>query len=330
MPRANPQTLELLMKHAAVLGCLVLVAACSGPAALTVSRVADDVQVVAGPEPFATVRAGALPRPYVWPLLAPGGVAVTRDHPMGTRDGEQHDHPHHQSLWFAHGDVNGFDFWHGKQHRERIVHEATRTRAVDGGGVEVESDYTWQVDDGVVVLREQRVLRFARGGDHRTVDATITLRAGAADVTFGDTKEGSFALRLHPALRVDGAVAAGTLTNSEGDVGKSAWGKRARWLHDQGPVDGASVGVAIFDHPDNLRHPTWWHARTYGLVAANPFGQHDFERKPKGTGDFLLARGRTLRLRYRVVVHRGAWTGDRVDEAWRQWAEGGPSGAGAR
>lgn len=306
------------MKHAALLGCLVLVAACGGPA-LTVQTDDLDVTITQAGEAFATVRADAQPRPFVWPVTAPGGVAVTRDHPMGARAGEQHDHPHHQSLWFAHGSVNGFDFWHGKQHRERIVHEGTGTRYLADDVVEVDSDYRWEVDEDQVLLRERRLLRFADHGNHRTIDAVVTLRATEGDVTFGDTKEGSFALRLHPALRVEGKVAAGELTNSEGDSGKAAWGKRARWLHDQGPVDGEPVGVAIFDHPDNLRHPTWWHARTYGLVAANPFGVHDFERKPKGTGDFVLKQGEELSLRYRVVVHRGAWSAARVDEAWQRW-----------
>lgn len=307
------------MKHLAILGCLVLVAACN-QTALTVSFQGEDVDISYAGEPFATVRAAAQPRPFVWPVAAPGGLAVTRDHPMGARDGEQHDHPHHQSLWFAHGSVNGFDFWHGKQHRERIVHEATSRRYRGAGVVDVESDYRWLVDDGDVVLRERRLLRFAERDDHRTIDAVVTLRATEGDVTFGDTKEGTFAMRLHPALRVQGAVAAGSLTNSEGDAGKAAWGKRARWLHSAGPVDGEQVGVAIFDHPDNLRHPTWWHARTYGLVAANPFGVHDFERQPKGTGDHVLKRGEELTLRYRVVVHRGPWTYARVDQAWRDWA----------
>ena len=85
-------------------------------------------------------------------------------------------------------------------------------------------------------------------------------------------------------------------------------------------VDGEPVGVAIFDHPDNLRHPTWWHARTYGLVAANPFGVHDFERQPAGAGDLVLAQGEELTLRYRVVMHRGAWTAERVEQEWRRWA----------
>ena len=104
------------MKHALLYGCLVLVAACGAPSLATQFE-SDGLTISTADEVFASVRAGAEPRPYVWPVVAPGGVAVTRNHPMGTRSGEQHDHPHHQSLWFAHGNVNGFHFWHGKRHR---------------------------------------------------------------------------------------------------------------------------------------------------------------------------------------------------------------------
>jgi hypothetical protein len=60
------------------------------------------------------------------------------------------------------------------------------------------------------------------------------------------------------------------------------------------------------DHPSNLRHPTWWHARDYGLLAANPFGIHDFEGKEdEHLGDYTLKKDETLTLRYQVVVHQG-------------------------
>ncbi|MCK5943416.1 MAG: PmoA family protein [Planctomycetes bacterium] len=281
----------------------------------------DGITILSDGGVFATVYNEARPRPYVWPLYTPAGVPVTRDFPMSERAGEQHDHPHHQSLWFAHGDVDGFDFWHGKGHRERLEHEATYASVGVHPHVVVRSEYRWTVDEDRVLLRESRELRFEEHGDHRSIDVEVTLRAGDADVTLGDTKEGTFAMRLHPALRVDGEVATGTLRNSEGQSGKAAWGRRARWLHDHGVVDGARVGVVMLDHPDNLRHPTWWHARNYGLIAANPFGLHDFERKPDGTGDFVLRRGEPLVLRYRVIVYDGAWSEERVDAAWSAWAQ---------
>jgi len=73
----------------------------------------------------------------------------------------------------------------------------------------------------------------------------------------------------------------GTIINAEGVKNTAAWGKRSTWVDYHGPKDGKVYGVAIFDHPSNPRHPTWWHVRDYALFAANPFGKHDF-REPQG------------------------------------------------
>lgn len=297
----------------------VTFAGCAG-SSLTTSHREYGIDVRSNGKPFATVHPSASPRPYTWPLLAPGGVPVTRNHPMGKRDGEQQDHPHHQSFWLAHGNVNGFDFWHGKGHRERVEPIQVMTKDAKDGAVLVKCEYEWLVDDDTRVMCETRSMRFHEESDVRTVDVSVAFRATDGEVTFGDTKEGMFALRVHPALRVSGPVAAGTLQNSEGQQGKKVWGKRARWIDDQGVVDGKQIGVTMMDHPDNLRHPTWWHARTYGLLAANPFGVHDFEKKPKGTGDYVLKKGETLSLRYRVLLHGGGWDKARIEAAWQQWA----------
>ena len=65
------------------------------------------------------------------------------------------------------------------------------------------------------------------------------------------------------------------------------------------------VGVAIFDHPENPRHPTRWHVRGYGLFSANPFGLAAFTGNKSQSGDLTLEPGQSLRFRYRVVIHAG-------------------------
>lgn len=297
---------------------VVLQGCASPPVTLTWEQ--QGVQVFGRGEPFATVHYDVTPRPYIWPVFAPGQVPMTRNHPMAERAGEQPDHPHHQSLWFAHGNVNGFDFWHGKGHRERMVLTAFESKSGQDDFGSVQCDYSWVTDDEQQVVLETRLMRFHDLGDVRMIDVFVRFEGVAGGVRFGDTKEGSFAMRVHPALRVDGKVATGDLRNSEGDHGKAAWGKRARWIADEGVVDGQQVGVAIFDHPKNLRHPTWWHARNYGLLAANPFGVHDFERKPKGTGDFVLKEGDTLQLSYRIVLYASKWDDARIEAAYEEWA----------
>lgn len=314
------QTLSNAMKPTLSICCLVLVAACAAPSARLVVD-GDTVEVrTARDEPFAVVRTAAEPRPYVWPVFGPGGVEMTRNHPMGERDGEQHDHPHHQSLWFAHGSVAGFDFWHGSGKGERMVRTACETNDANAS---VRCRYDWIVDGAggapLVVLREVRELRFADRGSWREVEVRVALSPGGEAVTFGDTKEGTFAVRVHPALRAEGPIATGRLSNSEGHTGKDAWGKRARWIDDTGTVDGQEVGVAMFDHPNNPRAPTWWHARSYGLLAANPFGAHDFAGEPAGAGDMTIEPGDTLELRYLVVLHGAGFDRAKIESVYQGW-----------
>ena len=152
------------------------------------------------------------------------------------------------------------------------------------------------------------------------MDFDITIHASHGEITLGDTKEGSMAIRLAPTMRVTGPVAQGHIVNSEDHRDGDAWGKRAAWCDYCGPVNGRTVGVAIFDHPENPRHPTWWHVREYGLFAANPFGMRDFEDKPQRTGDINVPPGQSLTFRYRFYIHEGDEKQARVAELYREYA----------
>lgn len=273
-----------------------------------------------GGEPIASLHWQAQPRPFLFPVCAPGGLSVTRSFPMEEAPGEAQDHPHHQSLWFAHGAVNGYDFWHGSGDGERMVARGAPTVEDLEDGTRISLEYDWLVGESELVCREQRTWTIRSQPDANVFDASFTLRATDQPLVLGDTKEGTFALRLHPQLRVQGAVASGELLNSEGQRGGEVWGRRARWIEASGAIDGEPIGVLLLDHPSNPRHPTWWHARTYGLLAANPFGQHDFEGVAPGTGDLTLAPGDELTLRYRVIVHTGRCSPEQAEAAWRGWA----------
>ena len=299
-----------------------LLAACAStapPMPEVVSLDGEHAVVQFEDEVVAQVAWSAAPKPFVYPLCAPGGLAVTRGFPMEELEGEAHDHPHHQSMWFAHGDVNGHDFWHGSEHDERIVALGPPRSRTTATGARLACEYEWRVDEGEVVCLEGRELDFARTPGANQLDATFRLSPTTRAVVFGDTKEGTFAVRLRPELRVEGERAAGHLLNSEGLVDGAVWGQRARWVDAHGLIEGQQVGLAIFDHPDNPNHPTWWHARKYGLLAANPFGVHDFEGAPPGSGDLELPRGETLELRYRVLVHAGDWDAERIEAAYQAW-----------
>jgi len=281
--------------------CLALLLALS-PTDVGVRVVDNDIEIRFGDELFTRVHTGAEPRPYLYPVLAEGGVPMTRGWPMEERPHEERDHPHHQSFWYAHGAVNGHDFWHDPEARVVLV-EKPWIMVRDGTAVVI-CEYQWMAKEERV-LTERRVFTFERDGSDRMVDVSIELRASEGDLLFGDTKEGTFAFRVHPNLRLRGEVAKGSVLNREKVSGKDAWGKRSAWVAYQGPVEGAEVGVAIFDHSDNPRHPTWWHARDYGLFAANPFGAHDFEGAPAGTGDLKIAKGEIVTFQYRVTIFKG-------------------------
>ncbi len=273
-------------------------------------------------EPFATVHFAAEPRPFVHPLYAAGGMPVTRSWPMAVAPGEAQDHPHHQSFWFAHGDVNGFNFWHHSGRDERIELDGEVALLERPCGAKICARYRWLAEEQRLVCTEERWLTFHHYEEGRYVDVETTLTPAGEPLVLGDTKEGILALRLHPALRLEGEVAAGSIVNSEGVRDGECWGKRAAWVEYSGPIDGREVGVAIFDHPSNVRHPTWWHARGYGLVAANPFGIGAFEGQPQGTGDLTVEVGESITFRYRILIHTGEWTPARVQAAYEHYTGG--------
>lgn len=306
------------MRNACVVAWTFCVAGCAVPAPMVQLALSGElVLVTADGEPFAEYRPDGARGPAVWPLRAPGGQTVTRAFPFAEVAGEARDHVHHTSLWFAHGSVNGVDFWQGKG---RIV--AVGAAAVDAANGAIAQSCEWRDEAGVIVCRERRELRFAAGADWRAIDTCVRLVRADGTLRFGDTKEGMMALRLRNEFCLVGERAAGSIENSEGMTGKAAWGKPARWVAYSALLDGVPHTVAMFDHPRNVRHPTTWHARDYGLCAANPFGLHDFTKAPVGAGDLELPAGTELQLCYRVWLHRGPCDAAAIDAAWRAFAAG--------
>ena len=318
----------------AAAACLALMVATAGLAAdLQVERGPDRVTVTVDGKPFTAYVFAGHRKPILFPVIGPGGAAMTRSWPLveGVA-GEPHDHPHHESIWFTHGDVNGADFWasHPKaakpEHRpaNRIEH-VELVACVGGPEARIETRNKWVKADGTVVCADSRTVRFAADGDARTIDYAVTIHADHGPVTFGDTKEGTFGLRVPTTLQTKDANgssgAAGHILDSEGRHDAAVWGKAARWVAYSGPVAGRTVGVAIGDHPANLRHPSHWHARDYGLVAANPFGLHDFTGAPPGSGGYTLPAGKSLTFRYLVILHEGDPATAGIEHRWKRWAD---------
>jgi hypothetical protein len=258
-------------------------------------------------------------KPFFFPVMGPNGKIITRQYPMHPGvEGEAEDHRHHRSMWFNHGSVGGVDFWLEGQGKGRI--RQTRIRSLSSGPVfgRIATDNEWVTPDGETLLDDSRVITFyplARG--QVLLDLTITLKPRARPVRFGDTKEGSFGIRVAASMKEKHG---GTIRNSRGQEGmKGVWGKPAEWVDYYGKVGGDTVGVAIFDHPSSFRHPTTWHVRDYGLFAANPFGYRAFKH---GTGDgsHTLGEGEALELRYGIYIHHDTTGEARVEKVYRGFA----------
>jgi hypothetical protein len=268
-----------------------------------VKRSGNTVEVKIDGELFTTLRYADGPKPYFYPVIGPTGDPVTRSYPMEKVNGETNDHPHHRSWWFTFGSVNGIDFWSENAKAGRIFQ--TRLELQESGPVmgRIRTLNDWVAPNGKTVCQDTREIRIYRTSAGRLVDFDITVRATSGPVTFGDTKEGMMGVRVATSMDVDRKQ--GHIVNSRGAKDEDAWGRRAEWCDYYGPVDGKTVGIAIMDHPSSFRHPTYWHVRTYGLFAANPFGVKDFPNGTGKNGSYTIPNGGEMRFRYRVYVHNG-------------------------
>ena len=311
----------------------------SSHAGVLVTNVDDVVRVEINGQLFTEYHYKDAAKPYCYPIIGPTLAGMTRDWPMKTTPGEQHDHPHHRGFWVGHGDVNGVDVWTDKGPKTgRIVHDSFEQlkSAWDCGVIKTRN--SWVDSEGNVLCTDGEKLTFYNPGDEpvRMFDFEITFHATNGTVVLGDTKEGTVALRIAESMRLVKPTpkgqapipGAGHIVNSEGQRDGDVWGKRADWVDYYGPVDGRIVGVAIFDHPSNLRHPTTWHARDYGLLAANPFGLHDFLGKREGAGKYKIRKGKSLTLKYRIFLHQGDEKQGRVADHYAEFLKSPASQCG--
>lgn len=315
---------------------LLLLTALPGFTQVKLFQSPNSVFVEIDGKPFtALYYGGDLPKPYLHPLRSAKGTPVTRLFPMEkvANEADSVDHLHHRGLWLGYGYINGFNFWEN----ESSYKEANKGTVVPSKPPKLKSDgktgvvtayYDWLDPESHIVLKEVREMSFYLHKELRVIDFDITFTA-EKKVDFGDTKEGFFALRV--ARELQEGKGTGRMTNAEGAEGEKAiWGKQSSWVDYAGTVNGEAVGIAIFDHPSNLKFPTRWHARAYGLFAANPFGAAEFDgakSPPRGqaVGEkpaYSMNPGQTLRLRYRVVIHPGDTKSAGIGSLYSDWAKG--------
>lgn len=269
-------------------------------------------------------------KPVFWPVISPGGNAVTRTFPMGQKNGERVDHPHHVGNWLNYGDVNGIDFWNNSEAipmEKRsgygtIVHQSVEKAEGGKGQGTLVTTANWINSGDTVLLKERTTFVFSATRKIRIIDRTTELTACLDTVKFPDNKEGFFAIRVARELEIpsdqpsemtdahgvitkvaqmDNTGVTGNYRSSEGIEGEKVWGTRGRWMKLSGMIHNEKISVVIIDHPQNVGYPTYWHARGYGLFAANPLGQKIFSKGAKEM-NFMLLKNERVVFRYRLVI----------------------------
>lgn len=288
-------------------------------------------------------------KPVLWPLMSPSGNMLTRSYPMINKEGDRSDHPHHVGVWLNYGDVNGLDFWNNseeiapeKRDRYGTIYHRSIDKAESGRGTALlltSSD--WKSPDNKIMLEEQTSFNFIALENMRIVDRTTTLKAVIDEVSFTDNKEGMFAIRVARELelpsekpsnlvdshgvvtkveKMDNTLVKGDYRSAEGVEGKEVWGTRCRWMKLSGEINGEQLTLVIIDHPSNIGYPTYWHARDYGLFAANTLGQKIFS-EGKNELNFSMKKGESVTFKYRLVVASENLTDDQINQLADEYAE---------
>jgi hypothetical protein len=302
------------------------------------------VEVTVNGQPFtAYIWPDRLAKPVLYPIRTAHGTLVTRGFPLEPRPGERVDHPHQVGLWFNYGDVNGVDFWNNSDalapaeqaKMGRILHRRVVSSSSGRGHGTLVIEADWVMPDGSVALVERTRFGFRAERDTRGIERVTELQAGTRPVKFADNKEGVLGLRVARALEepsdkpevftdasgkpttvpaLDNAGVNGVYTSSEGVSGPKVWGTRGRWMALAGKVADEDVVLLMVDHPKNPGYPTYWHARGYGLFAANPLGQAAFSNG-KETLNFTLAPGTKTSFRHLLLVLPGPLSRERAEQA---------------
>lgn len=248
-------------------------------------------------------------RPYFTDLHTPSGAKLTRNHPP-IEGVDATDHAAlHPGLWLAFGDLSGADFWRNKatvKHAGFVEEPATSQQ---GGTFAVRNRYE---HDGKLVCEEVCRIRISSQSGGTLIDWESRF-SGPADFYFGDQEEMGLGVRMATPLTVKNG---GEITNSDGGKNeKQVWGQQAAWCDYSGVINGQPAGVMIMPAADNSRR-SWFHARDYGLLVANPFGENAFTKGPKSR--VTVRPGDALRLRFGVLLHSGPFD---PQAAYRQWQQ---------
>jgi type 1 glutamine amidotransferase len=238
-------------------------------------------------------------KPYFHPLGLADGTALTWLRPA--------DHPWHRALWFSWKYINGLNYWEEDKTTGRSEGlseiDQVKVSCNDDHSASIHMTLNYNPPEAKPVLTETRRLRVSPPNEmgQYHIDWESSFIAQDEDVVLGRT----------PILGEDKGVAWGgyaglslrmlkearqwQFRDSEGDRDMQAHGKEARWVDYSGETTtGQSAGIAVFDHPQNLRHPSPW----YVAKPITYFSPAPLFHKP-----YTLKKGKTLLLKYRILVH---------------------------
>lgn len=309
---------------------------------------AHKVTVTAGNQAFTDfIYPDSMEKPVLYPVYAADGAIITRGYPIKPVPNEPIDHPHHVGLWMNYESVNGLDFWNNSfaiPADKKAHYGWIKTTAVTGIKSGKTGSFTYYADwhdiNKETLLNEKTSFYFSQHNNIRVIDRVSTLTA-SKDVLMKDVKDGFLGLRVAHQLELPSAEereftddkgnvtkvnktnddVTGNYLTSKGYTGDAAWGTRGEWCMLYGKMGEDSVGVVIIDHPGNVGYPTYWHARGYGLFAANPLGQNIFSNG-KEQLNLSLKKGESVTFKFRVVIVSGqrVLTAAEIDKLAKEFA----------
>ncbi len=316
---------------------------------LTVSEAEKKVDVLIDGELFTSyIYPDLIKKPVLWPLISPAGNMLTRSFPLETKEGDRSDHPHHVGVWLNYGDVNGLDFWNNSEaiapeKRDgygTIFHRSIEKAESGKGSALLETTALWKSPDQTELLEEHSKFTFSVADQIRIIDRTCTLKALVDEIDFKDNKEGMFAIRVARELelpsesptdlvdahgnitrveKMNNTLVKGMYRSADGVEGKEVWGTRCRWMKLASEINGETVALVIIDHPSNVGYPTYWHARGYGLFAANTLGQKVFSNGEQIL-NFSLKKDQSVTFKYRLVVAGEDLSDSQINELADEYA----------
>jgi Methane oxygenase PmoA len=328
------ETIASLRRVGRLVGLWMLFSAMLIAGSVKAERAEHQIEITTDGKPFTTYFFDPeVAKPYLMPLRTASGFVLTRSFPVkndvsGGDSKASSFEPHQRPLYFGHGDLDGLDFWqepafdnyysdHGHQAYGHLVLKSIDDAVSEGDVARIRARFSLNDPGNRVIAEETQSFAFRGEGQIRMIDCEFTLYATAGPLDIGDTKEGTFGIRLGPEL----SSPLGHMLNSNGSTGEKAiWGKPADWVEYEGVVSGKHVGIVVFDSPASFRHPTTWHARAYGLLAANPFGLREFTRDPNKDGSWTIPEGKSVTFRYRVLIYEGEFGIAQINAAYAKYA----------